>query len=237
MSEGRGKHHSQVQKQLGQIPHRSLLAVGATVLLTKNQKGLTHLGLNNGAMGKVISILYTPKTAPPEFPQAVVVDFPAYKGEAWIPEHPTWVPIPVDQGMCEGHCCSRKGLPLMPGFAITIATHARVKLQPKTDMEHNCLGTAFSRCEKESNWCLVEPIPQQRLFYINEHPRMKPRRDEEQQFQNLSRNTIAKYADYSDIYTYVNPLRELDLFCANGVHDSIFSSNENNCCCVLCLKK
>ena len=79
VSEGRGKHHSQVEKQLGQI-----------------QKGLTHLGLNNGAMGKVISILYTPNTAPPEFPQAAVVEFPAYKGEAWIPEHPTWVPIPVD---------------------------------------------------------------------------------------------------------------------------------------------
>ena len=109
--------------------------------------------------------------------------------------------------MCEGHCCSRKGLPLMPGYAITIAksqgmsigankpaTHARVKLQRKTDMERNCLGTAaytaFSRCEKESNWCLVESIPQQRLFYINEHPRMKPRRDEEQRLQNLSRNTI-----------------------------------------------
>ena len=100
------------------------------------------------------------------------MEFPAYKGEAWIPEHPTWVPIPVDQGMCEGHCCSRKGLPLMPAYAITIAksqgmsigankpaTHARVKLQPKTDLERNCLG-AFSRCEEEFNWRLVEPIPQ-----------------------------------------------------------------------------
>ena len=94
----------------------------------------------------------------------------------------------------------------MPVYAITIAksqgmsigankpaTHARVKLQPKIDMERNCLGTAytaFSRCEEESNWCLVEPIPQQRLFYINEHPRMKPRRDEEQRLKNLSRNTL-----------------------------------------------
>ena len=57
------------------------------MLLTKNQKGLTHLGLNNGAMGKVISILYTPNTAPPKFPQAAVVEFPAYKGKAWIPDH------------------------------------------------------------------------------------------------------------------------------------------------------
>ena len=69
--------------------HRCLLAVGATVMLTKNQQGLTGFGLNNGAMGKVISMLYEVGHAPPMFPYAVVVDFHGYTGPAWIAEHPT----------------------------------------------------------------------------------------------------------------------------------------------------
>ena len=77
-SKGRGRHHSS-EKQVGQIPLRSLLAVGATVILTKNQPVLTGLGLNYGAMGKVIAILYENNCGPPSFPKAVVVDFPAYK--------------------------------------------------------------------------------------------------------------------------------------------------------------
>ena len=155
--------------------------------------------------------------------------------------------------MSEGHCCSIKDYHLCQDMQLLLqkrqgmskgankpATHARVKLQPKTDMARNCVGTAytaFSRCEKESNCCLVEPITQKKLFYINAHPRMEPRRNEEQRLQNLTRNTIEKYVDYSDIDTYVNILRELDLFWADGVHDSICSSIENNCCCVLCLRQ
>ena len=45
----------------------------------------------------------------------------------------------------------------------------RVKLQQSIDMEKCKLGTtytAFSRCEKEENWCLVEPVTQDRLMYI-----------------------------------------------------------------------
>ena len=63
-SKGRGRHHSMTQNQVGQIPMRSLIAVGATVILTRNQSGLTGLGLNNGAMGKVIAILYEENCAP-----------------------------------------------------------------------------------------------------------------------------------------------------------------------------
>ena len=47
-SKGSGRHHTQTLKQYGQIVHKSLVAVGTTVILTKNQKGLTQYGLNNG---------------------------------------------------------------------------------------------------------------------------------------------------------------------------------------------
>ena len=57
LSEGAGPHHHKIDKQCGQMMYRTLLAVGATVMLTKNQRGLTGLGLNNGAMGTVVSCL------------------------------------------------------------------------------------------------------------------------------------------------------------------------------------
>ena len=194
-SVGSGKHHAQIDKQCGQIMHTSLIAVGSTVLLTKNQIGLTSLGLNNGAMGKVVAILYAKGTKPPEFPLAVVVDFPMYKGPAWIEDHPTWVPISTNSSRCESNCCSRTGLPLMPGYAIPIAksqgmtvganksaTHLIVKLRPEKVMEQLSVGTSYtglSRVEKESDWALYEKIPADRILFINDHPKMLGRRAEE----------------------------------------------------------
>ena len=248
-SKGRGKHHSLTDKQVGQIVQRSLIAVNSTVLLTKNQLGLTGVGLNNGAIGKVVAVLYAPSTSPPEFPLAVVVDFPGYKGPAWVPNNPNWIPIPVNEGRCDSQCCTRTGLPLMPGYAITIAksqgmsigankpaTHMRVKLQQSIDMEKCNLGTtytAFSRCEKEENWCLVEPVTQDRLMYINEHPHMRARQEEEKRLIQLSQTTLEKY-DIS-LHQYVSLLLEVDNFCNDQIHDGICNKlPSETCSCASC---
>ena len=55
-STGRGRHHQQGEKQVGQLVPKVKLGVGARVILTKNQGSLTQLGLNNWALGKVIAI-------------------------------------------------------------------------------------------------------------------------------------------------------------------------------------
>ena len=60
-SKGKGRHHTQCVNQMGQIPATSYIAVGSFVLLTKNQLSLIPLGLNNGAIGKVVAILYAKK--------------------------------------------------------------------------------------------------------------------------------------------------------------------------------
>ena len=252
---GSGKHHSKIDKQCGQIMHRSLIAVGATVLLTKNQQGLTSLGLNNGAIGKVIAILYAKNTGPPHHPIAVVVEFPGYKGPAWITEHPKWVPIVPNDGRCEENCCVRTGLPLMPGYAITIAksqgmtigqgkpaTHAKIKLQSKKVMEQLSLGityTALSRVEKEDNWALMEHIPADRLLYINEHPHMVGRRVEEERLSKLSDITLSKYERYAtDVDAYIRLLQELDEICNDFITDSVCSNSATeNCLCILCKNK
>ena len=199
-------------------------------------------------MGKVIAILYAPGVGPPDFPDAVVVDFPAYKGLAWITQHPTWIPKTVDEGRCDSDCCSRTGLPLMPGYVITIAksqgmsigdnkpaTHMRNKLQQSIKMEKNNLGTAytaFSRCERERNWCLVEPLNQERLLYIKRHPRMKARQDEEKRLNLLSDKTVIKYN--ITIENYIDLLKELDKLCNDGINDAVCASPTLNCPCAFC---
>ncbi|XP_057294620.1 uncharacterized protein LOC130623148 [Hydractinia symbiolongicarpus] len=181
-STGRGRHHSQ-DKQIGQIPAKCIIAVGCRVILTKNQIGLTGLGLNNGAMGTVVAIVYSEGSRPPQFPEIIVVDFPKYKGPVWLHSHPTCVPVPVNEGRCDDNCCSRSGFPLIPGYAITIAksqgmtvgngqtcTKAVIKLSDDVKMEALNLGmtyTAFSRCSEDVDWCLASPIPFSRLEYIN----------------------------------------------------------------------
>ena len=155
------------------------MAVGSAVMFRKNQKSLTSYSLNNGAMGVVKAILYEENVAPPAFPEVVVVDFPAYKGPAWMSDAPTLVPIPVDEGRCESNCCVRKGIPLIPGYAIPIAksqgmtvganhpaTELRVKLRETTKMEELNLGTtytALSRVDKDKNWVMVDKVPQDRI--------------------------------------------------------------------------
>jgi hypothetical protein len=247
-----GKHHARIGKQCGQIMHRSLIAVGSTVLLTKNQQGLTSLGLNNGTMGTVRSILYEQNTAPPQFPIAVVVEFPGYKGPAWINAHPKWVPIVPNEGRCDYDCCSRNGLPLMPGYAITIAksqgmtigdgkpaTHARIKLQQSKIMEQLSLGTtytALSRVAKESNWLLIEKIPYDRLEYINDHPHMIARRIEESRLKKMSAKTVNDYKQYAHVEAYINLLQELDAACNDSKFDSICPFvGIGTCRCIICL--
>ncbi|XP_066914121.1 uncharacterized protein [Clytia hemisphaerica] len=232
-SKGKGRHHTQSVNQMGQIPATSHIAVGSRVLLTKNQLSLTPLGLNNGAIGKVIAILYAEGEAPPSFPEAVVVDFPRYKGPSWLPEHPTWVPIPVNEARCDTNCCSRRGFPLMPGYCIPISksqgmtigpnepcTHIRIKLNKEIFMEKLNLGityTALSRASKLENVALVEKVPYDRLNYINNHPWMPRRREVEERLKILSGETLQTYGHYSDLNTYRELLCEFDRFVNDGL--------------------
>ena len=231
-STGSGKHHK--DNLVGQIPSRCIVAIGSRVILTKNQKELTWYGLNNGAVGNVISIKYSEGKSPPHFPEYIVVDFQQYNGPPWDACHPTWVPISAMDGRCEDNCCSRMGFPLIPGYGITIAksqgmtigeneiiTHAIIKLNPKIDMEKLNLGTAytaFSRVCEEKDFCLAEKIPFERLEYINRHPQMKKRLEEEKRLLALAESTYDRYS-CSELQ-YITLLTSIDDFCDDGIRDS-----------------
>ena len=162
----------------------------------------------------------------------------------------TWVPIPLNIGRCEKNCCSRQGYPFFPGYAVPIhksqgltigqgntATHCRIKLQSSTKMESLSLGltyVALSRVHKESDWALVEPIPYDRISYINSHPHMKGRLDEEKRLQEMSDRTVNQFKSYADVQPYINLLREMDECCDDDILDSLCLSGNASCTCIAC---
>ena len=245
ISLGRGRHHMSANESMGKIPSVCVVATGCRVILTRNQGELTRLGLNNGAIGTVVSILYEKGIRPPAFPEAVIVDFPKYRGPTWNKDHPTWIPITLNSVMCDDKCCSRDGFPLIPGYAITIAksqgmtigknqqiTKAFIKLSENINMEKLCYGTAytaFSRVTEDSDWCLAAPIPFERLEYLNRHPKKRVRETEEKRLLKLTQSTVQE--NQCTIQEYLNLLDDIDKFCDDGIEDAV-CGNTNNCSCV-----
>ena len=250
-STGRGRHHKKSDKQVGRIPARCIIAVGCTVMLTRNQGPHTVFGLNNGAIGSVVSILYSESKSPPSMPDAVIVNFEGYSGKPWIDGKPKWIPIVPQTSRCDHECCSRTYIPLIAAYSISIAksqgmtvgerkpaTHMRIKLQSEKFMEALSLGTsytAFSRVESENRWCLVDEVPMDRILYINEHPHMQQRRDEENRLEQMSALTVANYFHYADgIDAYLDLLQRFDVVCGDGLVTSICQSNSHSCTCIIC---
>ena len=244
-------------KDVGQIPPRSELAVGISVLLMKNQFGMTGYGLNNGAIGKVVAMIFHKDKGPSDFlkesPDSslnyVIVDFPNYNGPPWCMEKPTWIPIVPQKGFCESKChCSREGLPLIPAFAISIfksqgctigenqmMTHMRLKLQKKTNFESMNPGTtytALSRVDKNSTWSLVEPIDWPRLNVINNHSTIEKRRQEDIRLMELHKITMEKY-DLSK-QEFHDLLIQIDQLCNDGIYDANCVSTNDFCQCIAC---
>ena len=248
LNEGYHTKGVNANQAVGQIPARALIAVGARVILTKNQKGLTAHKLNNTAMGRIVAINYEENTSPPSMPKYVLVDFPNYTGPAFCDEQPTWIPIRPDEGRCESNCCKRTGLPLMPGYSMPIAkaqgstiganqmvTHMRLKLQKSSNFENLAPGTTYiglSRVDKNSSWALVEKIDWPRLNIINNHTIINKRRIEDKRLrllhdETVCRNNITK-AEFIDL------LYNVDIFCNDSFNDAVCDHQNADCICIAC---
>lgn len=70
-----------------------------------------NLSLPKFAIGKIISILYSP---PLDFPLVVIVDFSGCRGPTWIDN------FLANETRCNDNWCNRMGFRLMPGYAISI---------------------------------------------------------------------------------------------------------------------
>jgi hypothetical protein len=80
-----------------------------------------YWGLFNGGMGKVIEIVYKKNGSPLDgtFSEYIIVDIPTYRGPTWIPNKPTWVPIPSIELTCRKRYCTLKYIPLSLAYAKT----------------------------------------------------------------------------------------------------------------------
>ena len=249
ISTGRGNHHSR-EKDMGQIRNACYLSKGCRVMITKNQQALVALGLNNGAMGKVVDIYYDEGMQPPQLPSFVIVDIPGFKGipgNECIPGHPTYVALTPDTGFCENKCnCQRTGYPLIPAYGITInkaqgmtigqnemIKKCVIKLSDKISMESKSLGlayTAFSRVCEFTDFALQERIPWERLEYINHHKQMKSRKEEEKRLRDLERNTLESLQCTE--YDYIQLLEAIDDFCQDDIIDSRCDETPEKCACI-----
>ena len=128
------------------------LAAGSRVMLRQNL--WVEAGLTNGALGKVLGILFDPDgSQPPALPVAVLVQFDAYNGPSYLQNTPRVVPIPASthNWMKDAKSCSRTQLPLCLAFATTIHksqgwTRKQVSLDIGTS-EHS-LGITFVACSR-----------------------------------------------------------------------------------------
>ena len=99
-------------------------------------------------------------------------------------------------------------------------------------MEKLNLGTiytALSRVDKKSNWVLVGKVPEERKMYINTHPHMKARREEEMRINALSGDTLKKYGDVPKCTKIYCIIARLGAYCQDNIQDSQCHSQNLEC--------
>ena len=101
-------------------------AVGAQVMLLCNI--VPNMGLFNGAIGKVVEIVFDREDGPNEDtrpkPLYVVVDFPNLvwynEEDIWDIRNITFFPVSFMESHCEKRCCSQIQMPINVAKAISI---------------------------------------------------------------------------------------------------------------------
>ena len=79
--------------------------------------------------------------------------------------------------------------------------------------------TAFSRVSEDTDWCLAQDIPNERLMYINQHPQMKYRLKEEDRLNKLSETTFDNKRCTSNEYKLL--IQQIDAYCDDEITDAI----------------
>lgn len=97
------------------------MSKSAKVVLSVNL--CVSFGLYNGAIGKIVDIIYLEGKYPENsLPAVVMVESPNYTGPSFVKDNPKLVPIlPVERKLdCSCSFCKRTHIPLKLGWATTI---------------------------------------------------------------------------------------------------------------------
>ena len=120
-SQNKGKGSGSATANEAQGLHSNLIiARECQVLLTSNL--WQEAGLTNGARGTVKYIIYEKGQKPPRLPAMVIVQFDQYIGPSYLENEEKCVPIVIQERNFTKQqvYCTRKMLPMKPGYAISI---------------------------------------------------------------------------------------------------------------------
>ena len=206
------------------FPERNAFCVGASVMLLSNF--VVEHGLFNGSVGEVREIVYDTPEGPRTkgaLPSYVVVDFPGCTvpaDKAWDPNHPTHIPIPVVERMCEKKCCKARSVPLRVCKAITIHKSQGMtvgekelwkllvvvmpEINSKPDKTPGLLQVALSRCGQLCELAIFEsttsPLTMERLLKIGTTPAYNSRRDFETRLGTVAGTTLPSAMEILEPY-------------------------------------
>ena len=94
------------------------LVRGCKVMITRNIA--YKYGLANGTRGKLVGVVYPVGAPVGSFPEALIVEVPEYRGPAFYPSEPKWVPILPKVSIKEGTRQTREQFPVVAGYALTV---------------------------------------------------------------------------------------------------------------------
>ena len=164
-------------------------------------------GLVNGAQGKIHKIIYMPGSKPPEMPCMVLVEIPQYLGPS-IADIPHIVPIvPITrQWFKDKTSCTRKALPLVPSYSITIHKSPGASLDSviinfgQREFAIGLTYTALSRCKTLEQLYIDGELPKTRLTNHFKHQLFKKKQKEEKRLKAMEEKTL-KNANIEDVET------------------------------------
>ena len=180
------------------------ICVGARVMYSYN--AWQSAFLNNGSLGKVYDIIYTPGSSPPELPLCVLVQFDRYIGPSFLKEQnvPRIVPIvpltrtwesPETIGTSQYRTLSRTQIPLCLAYAMTIykaqgQEFEQLMVHPGLrEWQAGALFVALSHAKRLSGLC-VEKCTVERLLKIAEGKQIIFRMLEEVRLRDLARRHL-----------------------------------------------
>ena len=146
------------------------LAEGSRVLLKRNL--WQSRGLCNGSIGEVKYIVYPEKSSHQQLQlPIVIVQFPSYTGPWYLKDVPNSVPIVVQENhFTRGQeQCTRRMLPLLPGYAISIHSSQGAELESvivnvgPQEFAAGLVYVALSRVRRIQN-LYFEPYPKRPRF-------------------------------------------------------------------------
>ena len=185
----------------GGLQYCTVIAEGCKVMLTRNL--WKEAGLVNGSIGFVHKIVYKPGKSPcnEDLPELVYCRFEEYQGPPLFNEYPKVVPIgPQMATWMDGKTsCSRKQIPLVPAYSITIHKSQGMTMDKviidlgEKEFSVGLSYTAMSRVKRIQNLAF-DPMPSlKRLTQFSNWKVFKERIEEDKRLKKLEDKTVVEY--------------------------------------------